>query len=193
MGSEPVGNSPNMTTPINRGEPITSDDSGGKANRSASTENVETTHQVDKQPEFLGISSELGQQTQDNLVEDIATPPLLEVVGMDQGKIDFLETLGGRYDKDIFFKDVLAKPHEYKNFVVKHSLIFRLRDGQQILCIPSCIPNGRNVREIIISRAHSILAHLGTQKTISYLRDQVWWKSMNQDISKYCETCTTCK
>ena len=53
--------------------------------------------------------------------------------------------------------------------------------------------NGRSIQEIVILHAHSILAHLGSQKTIAHLRDQVWWKDMNRDISKYCETCNVCK
>ena len=53
--------------------------------------------------------------------------------------------------------------------------------------------NGRNIHEIIISEAHSVLAHLGANKTLNYLRDHVWWKEMISDIKSYCETCVTCK
>lgn len=53
--------------------------------------------------------------------------------------------------------------------------------------------NGRTLREIFISEAHSLLAHLGSVKTLSYLRDHVWWKMISEDVQKYCETCATCK
>ncbi|EJC97404.1 ribonuclease H-like protein, partial [Fomitiporia mediterranea MF3/22] len=53
--------------------------------------------------------------------------------------------------------------------------------------------HNRNAREIVIEHAHSILAHLGLQKTLSYLREQVWWKDMIIDINSYCNSCHTCK
>ena len=45
----------------------------------------------------------------------------------------------------------------------------------------------------MISEVHSILAHLGTSKTLDYLRDHVWWKDMVSDVQAFCETCHTCK
>jgi hypothetical protein len=63
-----------------------------------------------------------------------------------------------------------------------------------LLCIPEKIQvNGRSLREIIISEGHSLLAHLRYTKTLSYLRDYVWWKTINQDVKKFCESCATCK
>ncbi|KAF8836740.1 hypothetical protein BDN67DRAFT_864221, partial [Paxillus ammoniavirescens] len=52
-----------------------------------------------------------------------------------------------------------------------------LKDGPEgnVLCIPSVLDKGRNVHELVLSQAHSILAHLGTWKTLEYLRTQVWW------------------
>ena len=52
---------------------------------------------------------------------------------------------------------------------------------------------GWSAREIIISEAHSILAHLGSAKTLDYLWDYVWWKDMVADVKAFCETCHTCK
>jgi len=44
-----------------------------------------------------------------------------------------------------------------------------------------------------MGQAHSVLAHLGTAKTLADLRDHLWWKDMATDIRKYCETCITYK
>ena len=66
-------------------------------------------------------------------------------------------------------------------------------DGKSLLCVPKLTVNGRNIHEVIISEAHSILAHLGANKTLNYLRDHVWWKSMASDTKAYCETCVICK
>ena len=45
----------------------------------------------------------------------------------------------------------------------------------------------------MISKAHSLLAHLGANKTLDYLRDHVWWKDMVANMKTYCKTCHTCK
>ena len=60
------------------------------------------------------------------------------------------------------------------------------------LTIPDIKVNGQSIREVIIHQGHSILAHLGGHKTVIYLRDQVWWKSMVQDVTDYCKACTMC-
>ena len=56
----------------------------------------------------------------------------------------------------------------------------------------------RSAREIVISEAHSMLAHLGANKTLDYktldyLRDNIWWRDMVTDLKAYCKTCSTCK
>lgn len=66
-------------------------------------------------------------------------------------------------------------------------------DGAERLCIPDVLTDGRSLHEIVISHAHSLLAHLGAYKTLCLLRDHVWWKTIGADVRKYCETCETCK
>ena len=60
------------------------------------------------------------------------------------------------------------------------------------MAIPDVQVNGRNVREVLISQGHSILAHLSDEKTVTYMRDQVWWKTMVKDVSDYCRSCQVC-
>jgi hypothetical protein len=45
---------------------------------------------------------------------------------------------------------------------------------------------------VVIEHVHSILAHLGAQRTLHYLRENVWWKDIIKDIKKYCESCDVC-
>lgn len=52
---------------------------------------------------------------------------------------------------------------------------------------------GRSARKIVISEVHSILAHLGPNKTLDYLHGYVWWKDMVSDVKVFCEMCRTCK
>ena len=63
----------------------------------------------------------------------------------------------------------------------------------KVLCIPKILIKGHSAREIVISKAHSLLAHLGVRKMLNYLHDHVWWKDIVADTKAYCETCHTCK
>ncbi|TFK17427.1 hypothetical protein FA15DRAFT_547801, partial [Coprinopsis marcescibilis] len=91
--------------------------------------------------------------------------------------INVPEIIRGQYNKCRFFRTVVQNPHQYKNFELDNGLLYmKLEDGWQVLAIPECKFNGRNIRKIIIGEAHMLLAHLGTRKTLDYLRDHVWWK-----------------
>ncbi|KAI0079766.1 hypothetical protein K474DRAFT_1556077, partial [Panus rudis PR-1116 ss-1] len=91
--------------------------------------------------------------------------------------IDLEGVLRNRYAEDAFFKVILENPKHYKNFVVRDGLVFIKESGQELLCIPDVRVSGRSVREVVILHAHSLLAHLGTYKTLGLLRDHVWWKT----------------
>jgi hypothetical protein len=43
------------------------------------------------------------------------------------------------------------------------------------------------------AHAHYILAHLGSRKTMYYLKDNVWWKTMLEDVKIHCNSCQVCK
>ena len=88
--------------------------------------------------------------------------------------IDLFKELRGRYSEDTIFKAVIERPKEFKNFEVKEDLIYIKINGRHLLCIPKILIKGRSVYELIISEAHSMLAHLGARKTIQYLRNYVW-------------------
>ncbi|RPD70278.1 hypothetical protein L226DRAFT_444783, partial [Lentinus tigrinus ALCF2SS1-7] len=91
--------------------------------------------------------------------------------------LDLVAVLKGRYGEDQFFAQILENPKHFKNFDLKEGLVF-IRDANKcLLCVPKILINGRSAREIVIRHAHSILAHLGTHRTLCLLRDHVWWKS----------------
>ena len=99
----------------------------------------------------------------------------------------------GQYENGTFFESILKQPKQYKNFRVVQGLVILKENQREELCIPDIRVSGRSIREVIITHAHSLLAHLGAAKTLSLLRDHVWWKSMGTDVQKYCESCQTCK
>ncbi|KAJ2971427.1 hypothetical protein NUW54_g12510 [Trametes sanguinea] len=119
-------------------------------------------------------------------------PSLLSHVESSEG-IHLQEELRNRYGEDPFFASILQNPKQFKNFRVEGGLIMLVERNQERLCIPDVRINERSAREIVIAHAHSLLAHLGPHKTASLLRDHVWWKTLLQDVQKYCDTCMTCK
>ena len=96
---------------------------------------------------------------------------LLNVVATGCEGVDFPKILQGRYHEDSFFKTILENPKHYKNFVVETGLVYIKMNDRNLLCIPKLYLQGRNIREIVISEAHSLLAHLGANKTLAYLQD----------------------
>ena len=128
--------------------------------------------------------------TEDNTLVDSVTDLWLN---QEHLGLDIWSELQGRYLEDPFFRTILEKPNEFRNFESKEGLIYLKENGRNALCIPKVMIQGRNAREIIIAEAHSMLAHLGASKTIDYLRDHTWWRDMVSDVKAYCETCHTCK
>ena len=130
-------------------------------------------------------------QTTDLLIrQEFVETPLLTKSAFG---LDILAELRGQYENDITFRPILDKPGEFRNFKVEDGLIYLKKNDKYILCIPKSLIQGRSAREMIISEAHSLLAHLGASKTLDYLRDNVWWRDMVTDVKAFCETCNTCK
>jgi hypothetical protein len=129
--------------------------------------------------------------TQDEELPKLDTS-LLGVVSGGQDSIDLPSVLRNRYGQDLFFKTILENPKHYRNFEVNEGLVYLRVNSGKVLCIPKILVESWNVREIIIEEAHSVLAHLGTTKTLTYLREHVWWKTMATDTAAYCDTCHTC-
>ena len=102
--------------------------------------------------------------------------------------LDIWSELRGRYHEDPFFRAILQKPKGFRNFKSKDRLIYLKENDKTVLCIPKVVIKGRSAREVVIAKAHSMLAHLGANKTIGYLRDHTWWKDMVSDVKVYCET-----
>jgi transposase InsO family protein len=106
--------------------------------------------------------------------------------------ISFPDCIRNRYNEDRFFEPILANPTEFTNFEVGDGLVYFVSEGTRTVAIPDVKVDGRNVREVLISQGHSILAHLSDEKTATYMRDQVWWKTMIKDVSDYCRSCQIC-
>jgi len=106
--------------------------------------------------------------------------------------MSFPDCIRNRYDEDKFFASIPVNPEECTNFAVRDGLVFFKSEGVETVAVTDISVNHRRIREILIEQGHSILAHLGDEKTATYMSDQVWWKSMISDIADYCRSCQTC-
>lgn len=127
----------------------------------------------------------------DSLIEN--PPALTEIISYGDPNSDIHEAILNRYQEDPFFSKILDSPGTFKNFEVSNGRIYMRNKGKRTLCIPDISLKDRRIRELVISHAHSILAHLGPFKTLLYLRENVWWKSMSNDVQAFCESCPTCQ
>ncbi|KAI0820499.1 hypothetical protein BC628DRAFT_1330232, partial [Trametes gibbosa] len=113
----------------------------------------------------------------DNCSTELSTPPLIEHLATSTDGIHLQDEIRHRYNEDAFFGDILTNLKQHKNFSFEDGLVLLKDQGRELLCVPNILVSGRNVREIVISHVHSLLAHLGPHKTSSLLCDHVWWKT----------------
>ncbi|KAG2076406.1 hypothetical protein BDR04DRAFT_954692, partial [Suillus decipiens] len=81
-----------------------------------------------------------------------------------------------QYHLDPFFQKVVDSPKQFCNFEVTEGIMRICLNDRTLVCIPDIKVDGRRLQESIINQVHILLAHLGAQKTLTYLRDCVWWK-----------------
>ncbi|KAG2114386.1 hypothetical protein DEU56DRAFT_749001, partial [Suillus clintonianus] len=115
------------------------------------------------------------ESTAENILSE-SPATLTNVIAMGDPSLDIHEKIANRYHEDRFFNKILEQPQAFKNFELSNGRMFLKDNDRRILCIPDVRIGERRIREVLISHAHSILAHLGPSKTLIYLRDNVWWK-----------------
>ncbi|KZV86457.1 hypothetical protein EXIGLDRAFT_752800 [Exidia glandulosa HHB12029] len=127
-------------------------------------------------------------------------PGLATVISAFTPEIDLARDVTGRYNDDKFFVKIIQNPTQYKNFEVEgeegHERVYMTsQEGapRKLLCIPDIEVAGKRLRKVLIDQAHSVLAHLAANKTMLYLRQDVWWKNMVKDVTDFVTTCHTCK
>jgi hypothetical protein len=100
-------------------------------------------------------------------------PTLTEIISYSDPASDIYDTVLNQYQEDLFFSKILDNPGTFKNFEVSNGRIYMHNRGKQILCIRDIRVEDRSIWEIVISHAHSILAHLGPFKTLLYLQENI--------------------
>jgi len=167
------------------------------------TENVNDDSVEDLDNEVEPVSSLLADHgSSSQLLDDNTTTAkllsedpvsLTEVLDSGEPTLDIHNSIRGHYSEDSFFAKIVKDPTTFRNFKVSNELVFLKDNERRVLCIPDVMIGARRLREVLISHAHSILAHLGPRKTIMYLRDNVWWKGLNSDVDAFCDSCSVCK
>ena len=155
-----------------------------------------TTTQTNPTPEQSTISDN-NQTTEDTHVVNDAhhgwvdrnLPPV--VYPMEE---EMLLEIKGHYKEDAFFQKILEMPCAFKNFELTSNGFIHLKlHDRDVLCIPDVKVGEWKLHEMVIDQAHSLLAHLRTRKTLSYLHEYVWWDMMVCDVNVFCISCTTCQ
>jgi hypothetical protein len=69
---------------------------------------------------------------------------LLSVISQSEQGLDLEKELSNNYSQDLFFKTIIEKPQQFKNFVATNRLIYLRSGGKNLLCIPKVIINGNS-------------------------------------------------
>lgn len=111
---------------------------------------------------------------------------------------DVRNEIRAAYHKDQFFKKVieqkdLANPNA--NFKCIEGFWFhkRAEDSNDRLCIPKIEVKGIDIRQAIISEAHTRLAHCGNLRTLKYIQNYVYWPGLAKEKNTMCDHCETCQ
>jgi hypothetical protein len=128
---------------------------------------VEGKMGIDLSPKLNDKAASRESESELLLSEDPITLP--DLIALGDLSSDIHESIRDRYSEDRFFDEVLQDLKAYKNFEVNNGLIFLKTSGKCTLCIPNVTSGIWRVCKMLISHAHSILAHLGPAKTATYL------------------------
>ena len=107
---------------------------------------------------------------------------------------DFLDKVRTGYQKDPLFSKIILEKESHASFRENNGLIYsRNRRGHEVLCIPRVVTKDYSLMALVIEQAHTILGHLGAQKTADYIRRWYWWPRITFEVEKYCDTCGVCQ
>ena len=81
-------------------------------------------------------------------------------------EMGLLKEARDQYSRDSFYKRVMDASKAFKNFEVADGFIHLNLHDRTVWCVPDIRVGERRLQESIIDQAHSLLAHLGSQKTL---------------------------
>lgn len=117
-------------------------------------------------------------------------PDLDEII---RSRFDFVDAVRKGYANDRLCSKVLAAPEQFANYTLENELLFVHVRGTKVLVVPDVLVDGRRLPEIVLSQAHDALGHLGTRKTLAYLRRWFWWPNIVSDCDAFVAQCPRCQ
>ena len=92
--------------------------------------------------------------------------------------------------KEFHTKEGKILHREFKRLVVRRGVLYRLvqdhGDDKYQLVLPS------KYRQLALNGSHNDVGHLGRDKTLSILRDRVYWPMMSADVEDWINQCDRC-
>jgi DNA-directed RNA polymerase len=88
----------------------------------------------------------------------------INLIAQSTEEIDIVSKIRHKYNGDSLFESIVKNPDQFRNFEVEESLIYLKKQRKWLLYIPKIIIQGHSAQKIIISEAHSMLAHPGARK-----------------------------
>ncbi|TDL14193.1 hypothetical protein BD410DRAFT_694951, partial [Rickenella mellea] len=80
------------------------------------------------------------------------------------------------YTSDSLCSKILMSPGDYSAFSRSDGVLFcKNLHGDSVIVIPRTLLGGRSLTEIVIDSGHTVLGHLGCNKTVEYIRRWYWW------------------
>lgn len=111
-----------------------------------------------------------------------------------EGKMDLRRVVKRGQEEDVFCAKILQNPTHHKRFRIYQGLVeHQTSKGDWVLCIPNVMHGKKRLAQLLIDHAHSLVGHLGNDKTNAYLRRWFWWPSMAKEVERFCASCATCQ
>lgn len=107
---------------------------------------------------------------------------------------DFINKLKRGYTHDPLLSKVIKEPDHYKTFRCCDDLVYSTNcGGNEVLCIPYHITKKYSLTAINIKQVHTVLGHFRSQKTGNHIHCWYWWLKMQQEVDKFCYSCSNCQ
>ncbi|KEP46697.1 putative Ty3/Gypsy polyprotein/retrotransposon [Rhizoctonia solani 123E] len=92
---------------------------------------------------------------------------------------------------DKFFGRICADIKAHSDFEKRDDML--IYKPWNAICIPEAFLKKRRVAEVIVDLGHTALGHMGSRKTVAYIRRWYWWPNMAKEIIEYCQSCGNCQ
>ena len=112
----------------------------------------------------------------------------------DSSMQDVLKNTPKLYPEDKFLSNIVENPECYNKFELRKGILWtRNRQGEHVLCIPKGTVEGKTLRGSLLDACHRTLGHLGSHKTLEYVRRWFWWPLIAKDVEDFCKSCGPCQ